>query len=46
MTMLSSDLFVLEGRSIVFNLTPETAPAVATTYSWKIIPKGKFAASW
>ena len=44
MTALNSDAFVIEGDSLVFMFTLDTAVSTTTSYNWKIVPKGLFPA--
>ena len=44
MTALNSESLVIEGDSLVFTFTLDTAVSTATSYNWKIVPKGLFPA--
>ena len=44
MAVLNSDALVIEGDSLVFTFTLDTAVSTATAYNWKIVPKGLFPA--
>ena len=44
MAALNSESFVIEGNSLVFTFTLDTAVSTTTSYNWKVVPQGTFPA--